>query len=645
MLELPNSRSRGQHKLPTTLSALLCVVTLAILVACGRQQPAEIKSVDELYPPQDILETLETSDDVKQFIRNWARTHEDSLEAFEEYVGLVRGSEEVTPDLFRRGRIIRLSLEEDFARALDEFLDSSSFDDRDRISIRSLLQEQEKRLLAIMNESNRRLEALRWPTSGGIPLQGLREIFLYGPEVRAFLSGISDQEAERFMRTLEVELKASGYGSVWDALITLDSEESQSVLQSQRGARAMLTGVRRSLGKEFPKVFDEEYAPARGITALAIVQVLHPLPGGEPVSLLEETGFNSLFDAEEQYELWRRLYGRTIEKPAPVLVLPTRPQVAQDDLTPRQMEIIQTVLSVEGFITEELHEEFWSSVPSAIRTDAATRADFILFIDGAIAAGVRFQRESWASMKLSLDAARVVKSPGYEIAKKSALNSSSLHQYKQQAQQAVANAEAMIKAAAEGEPFQTSRGPMYITPELVTQVLAGLDGSVARFRRLANPDWKESVTEHRYPEAHVAILSQVPFSLERQEVAVENGKTVKIVTLTNRLNETDFVGVTFNAYGDAWADPKEAAVRTVKAALKGIGATPSIVSSSMWRNRLSASGNGAAQTSEGSVYVSARVVEMREHGGALVFIAVTETSKLDADALREGLEHSTQVMR
>lgn len=327
-----------------------------------------------------------------------------------------------------------------------------------------------------------------------------------------------------------------------------------------------------------------------------------------------------------------------------VLVLPTRSQAAQDDLTPRQMEIIQTVFSVEGFITEELHGEFWSSVPSAIRNDANFRADFIRFIDRTITAGVRFQRESWASMKLSLDAARVVKSPGYAIAKKSALNSSPLPQYKRQSQQAVANAEAMIKAAAAGEPFQTSRGPMYITPELVDQVLAGLDGSVARFRRLVNPDWKETVAEHRYPEAHVAILSQVPFALERQEVTVDNGRTVKMVMLTNRLNETDFVGVTFSAYG-AWADPKEAAVRTVKAAMKGIGATPSSVSSSMWRNRLSASGNGAAQTSEGSVYVSARVVEMREHGGALIFIAVTETSKIDADALREGLEYSTQVLR
>ena len=328
-----------------------------------------------------------------------------------------------------------------------------------------------------------------------------------------------------------------------------------------------------------------------------------------------------------------------------VLALPSQGLAAKDDLTSRQMEIIQTVLSVEGFISKELHDEFWASVPPAIRSDTKTRDAFVRFIDRSIAAGVRFQRESWASMKASLEAGRVTKSPGYAIAKKSALNASTIPQYKRQSQKAVANAEGMIKAAAEGKPFRTPRGPMYITPEMVNQVLAGLDGSVARLRRLVSPEWEETVTEHRYPDAHVAILSQVPFAEEKQELMVENGRKVRMTSLTNRLNETDFIGITFSDYGGAWADPEGAVVRTVKATLKGTGASPSVVSSSKWRSRLSASGNGKAVTSEGTFYASTRVVEMRELGGALVFIAVTESSKVDADMLREGLERSTQVLR
>jgi len=248
-------------------------------------------------------------------------------------------------------------------------------------------------------------------------------------------------------------------------------------------------------------------------------------------------------------------------------------------------------------------------------------------------------------VKASLEAGRVVKTPGYAIAKKSVLNTSMVPQHKRQFQQAVANAEAMIEAAAEGKPFKTPRGTIYVTPEMVNQVLAGFDGSVARFRRLANPDWEETVSEHRYPKAHVAIVSQVPFAVERQELAVENGRKVKMTLLTNRLNETDFLGVTFSDYGGAWVDPEGAVIRTVKATLKGTGATPSVVSSSKWRDRLSALGNGQAQTSQGILYISTRAVEMRELGGALIFIAVTQTSKVEADMLRKGLERSTQLLQ
>lgn len=328
-----------------------------------------------------------------------------------------------------------------------------------------------------------------------------------------------------------------------------------------------------------------------------------------------------------------------------VMVMPSQSLATKDDLTPRQMEIIQTVMSVEGFITKKLHSEFWSSVPSAIRNDADVMAAFVRVIDRSIVSGVRFQRESWASMKASLEAGRVVKTPSYAIAKKSVLNASSHPQYKKQAQKGVTNAEGMIKAAADGKPFQTSRGLMYITPEMVNQVLAGLDGSIARFRRLASPEWEKAITERRYPNAHVAILSQVPFAEEKQKLTVENGRKVKMTMLTNRLNETDFVGITFSDYGGIWTDPEGAVVRTVKATLKGSGASPSIVSSSKWRNRLSASGNGKAVTSEGAFYASTRVVEMRDLGGALIFLAVTETSKVDADILREGLERSTQLLR
>lgn len=328
-----------------------------------------------------------------------------------------------------------------------------------------------------------------------------------------------------------------------------------------------------------------------------------------------------------------------------VLLLPAPGRSAQDGLPPRQMEILQTVLSVEGFLTKELHSEFWASVPSAILNDAKMRTAFDQLINRSIAATVIFQRESWASMKASLEAGRIVKSPGYAMAKKNMLSVSSIPQIKDQLQTALGHAEGMIKAAGEGTVYHSTRGPVHITHEMVDGVLAGLNASIARLRRLTNPDWEATATEHHYPDAHVAILSQVPFAVEREELTAENGRKVTITTLASRINETDFLSVTFSAYGGVWADPEGAAIRTVKAALEAIGASPSVVYSSRWRNRLSASGSGTANSADGMFYTSTRVVEMRDYGGALSFTAVTTTSKINAENLRKRLERSTRILR
>jgi hypothetical protein len=315
-----------------------------------------------------------------------------------------------------------------------------------------------------------------------------------------------------------------------------------------------------------------------------------------------------------------------------------------NELSPRQSEIIRTVLGVEGFITKDLHEEFWSTLPSTVRKNTKERRDFLRSMDSLIAVGVLFQRESWASIKASLEARQVSKSPGYAEAKEKALYGVTNPGFRKQAKKGVANAEAMIRAAASGKPFQTPNGPMFITDEMVDEVLAGLDGSIARFKRLANPKWRQTAALHRYPDAHVSIISETPFTSESKLLTAENGKEVEVTILTNRLNKTDLVFVTFSNLNATWAYPTKAVTRVARRALQNAGVSPSNVYSSEWRNNLSASGNGKGKTADGYIYVSTRVVEMRELGGFITFIAVTESSNVDADTLRLNLERSSQLL-
>lgn len=328
-----------------------------------------------------------------------------------------------------------------------------------------------------------------------------------------------------------------------------------------------------------------------------------------------------------------------------LLLSPTQPHANEDELTPRQQEIIQTVFSGGGFITEALHKEFWASLPRQLHENEAIKNDYIKNIDRVVASGTRFQRETWASMKASLEAHRVVKTIGLDQAKQNVMNVSQNPVYVREARKNISKVAVMLTAAANGTPYQTSQGPMYITPELVNQVLAGLDGSIARFQRLLQPKWKQEIKEYRYEDAHVAILSDVPFSIVEQNLTVENGKKVKLTMLTNQLNETDYVAISFNEFDGVLEEPDSVVIRMVNGTIKGAGASPMLVSSSKWRGERSATGTGQSVTSVGVFYISTRVVEMPKQQGALSFIAVSATSKIEADALRDSLELSTQLLR
>jgi hypothetical protein len=49
---------------------------------------------------------------------------------------------------------------------------------------------------------------------------------------------------------------------------------------------------------------------------------------------------------------------------------------------------------------------------------------------------------------------------------------------------------ALLKAAVTGKPMKKGKEDVYITKELVDEVLAGVDGSFDQVKRLLAPEWK-----------------------------------------------------------------------------------------------------------------------------------------------------------
>lgn len=317
--------------------------------------------------------------------------------------------------------------------------------------------------------------------------------------------------------------------------------------------------------------------------------------------------------------------------------------VAAQDVTSRQREILMTAINADGWLTEPMHREFWAAVPRRLLSDPKEVAAMTSALERGTLVAVRFQREAWESMKRSLAARKVVKTPEYEAAKAAMLASSPVPQYRQSAEAGARNAEAMIEAAATGKPMVSQKGTFYVTEEMVDRVLTGLDGSIHRFSRLMNPTWSSKVEERAFPDVHVRILWDGPFRKEAEEMKVEGGAPAKLTMLSHQLSEKEYVQIGFVRMRGRWTDPEGAAMRVVSSSLKSMGVNGVKPAASRWRGRVAADGGGTASTSDGAIHASIRVVEAADHGGFWQIMGISASSPIDAVGLRERLEQAVQI--
>jgi hypothetical protein len=325
-----------------------------------------------------------------------------------------------------------------------------------------------------------------------------------------------------------------------------------------------------------------------------------------------------------------------------LIVLIVRPIAAQD-ITPRQQEILMTAINTDGWLTEAMHREFWSSMPNEIRSDPKTVEAIVSMMGRASLVVARFQLEAWSSMKLSLQAKKVTKTTGYEKAKADAFSVMATAQYRSQMETNVRHAEEMIKAAATGKSVNSQRGTFYVNEEMIEQVLTGLEGTLHRFRRLTNSAWTTKVEERTYSDAHLRILWDGPFRRETKDITLENGRSARLAMLSYQISDKEYVGIGFFRIQGRWADPETAAIRVVTSSLKGMGITDVRPVASRWRGRIAAEGAGSATTSEGLIHGSVRVVEAPEHGGVWQIVGMASTSLVEATTFRVLIEQATQL--
>lgn len=346
---------------------------------------------------------------------------------------------------------------------------------------------------------------------------------------------------------------------------------------------------------------------------------------------------------------FRILPGRALLRAAAAFLLlagfAAAPVRAEEPITPEQRTILQKVSSIDGYITKRMHAAFWAAFPPAVMQDPATRDVLVANFRKSTTAAMVFQQETWASAQLSLDAHAVAKTPKYETAKTAFLGASALPGYEPPVRKSIENADAMLTAAANGTPFQSTDGPIYITPELVAKTRNGLDASAARLHILTAPEWNAPITEYRVPDAHVAVLSDLPYVVSRKTSVTASGKTLRSVHLNLRTGELSKVSIDFTDYGAPYENPERMTALLLRATLKSMNAPqPSEVAVNRWRDHFSAVGAASLELPSVPIYALVRVVELQPYNASLRLSVFSVVSKVDAIVMMAKLEQSLQII-
>lgn len=313
------------------------------------------------------------------------------------------------------------------------------------------------------------------------------------------------------------------------------------------------------------------------------------------------------------------------------------------ELSDRQKEIIRTVRAADGYIDENLHEEFWSQMPSAFRASPALRIqldDLLLDVGDARQS---FLEQSWRSVGESLKYRRIVRTKAYLDAKQAVLKASTNPAYQEKVRESIASAERLLDAAANGTPIDVSEGRTFITNDMIEHILSGIRASEYRYSKLLLPTWDDQLEVFSYPEGHISVLALTPFTLERKVIQSEAG-AINLVSLSQTVNSRTHTGISYAALRGRYSDPVKSLLSNARAAIGGLGASGRHPYFEKWRGLNSATASGVAQTSEGNFHLTVRVVEVPEINGLLQFIAVSQLSGAEALAQRWALENSSRIL-
>lgn len=315
-----------------------------------------------------------------------------------------------------------------------------------------------------------------------------------------------------------------------------------------------------------------------------------------------------------------------------------------ENLTPRQQEIFKTTMSVDGYLTKALHDEFWNLVRTSPNYYPGVERDMAAVLGPMLIDGLEFQKETWASVELSYAARSSVKTDEFKSVREKLANTPD-PTMRAQMLPSLQKADAIIDAAAQRKSYSDNSTTLFVTPELIEKVKTGLDASFFRMQKLFNPEWVSKPQEWHLKEARLRVISEFPFVYAHSVSTLPNGVSGDLSYYTLNIDSQNFLGLGSIKFDRSLgqADQKTLLVNTASGSLTSVGVSSPTVILENFRGATSAVATGRVQTADGVLYASVRTVRAEHRDDILMFVAVTAASQVDADTNRESLELATQV--
>ncbi len=302
-----------------------------------------------------------------------------------------------------------------------------------------------------------------------------------------------------------------------------------------------------------------------------------------------------------------------------VIGAPVSGAVAQ---TSHLLEIIQKVMAPDGYLDQHLYDEFWSSMPAEIRDDPLHIKEFRVGFTESSKFGIDLRREILLSLKMTMAAKKVVRSPNFQ---KSIDSIVAYAKYpKEMIDGQLKTAEGMLRAAASGEPVKVPQTNQYLTSYAIDVELAGLDAGITRTQLLFDPSWKAKPQEFQYPDAHIAIVSILPFTRFTSTFSSPED-SFDIIGLFQSLDDQNRVALAWYPLETNVRDIDKVLLKMLGDVLNTAGSMPSENASfTEWQGRRAVKCAGFLE--EGRIYSSVVVMDHAPEG-IMVWLSISAGSQ------------------